>query len=67
LISNLWNLAYPPPLIPDNNGLNANQSKKSEINATVDLAGLSVPLKQCQTESVSTPTKLTKPESQLKT
>jgi len=52
--------------IQENNGQSASPSRKSEINLLAVHAGLSVPLKLCPTESASSPTNKTKPESQLK-
>jgi len=51
----------------ENNGQDVTVSKKLETNQLVDLVGPSELLKLWVTESVSSPSKLFKPESQLKT
>jgi len=53
--------------IPELLGLNVNQSKKLEINLTVDLVGHSELLKLCLIDYVSLQDKKIKPEFLLKT
>jgi len=60
-------LPLPLNSIPEQLGLHATQSKKSEINQTVDLVGHSELLKLCLIDYVSLLDKKIKPESQLKT
>lgn len=55
-------MLFLPNLMPENNGQDANQSEKSEINLLADLVGLSELLKLSVTEFVLLQDKNYKPE-----